>query len=391
MMSTLLFSFGFLTVAPATTLADTGDIPMRGWAWSDNTGWISFDSVSSGSPISYGVVKKADGTIQGFAWSDSLGWIQFGNLTGFPSSPGTEQVNASVDSSGVLHGWARACTGSASGTCVVTGNGPDNVGDWDGWISLGSTNPAFGSHVNADATISGWAWGGMGVGWLLFGPLSLCSDASCNTQTIHINMGVNQGSSAQIGAPSAITVQQGPNSSSSDTYTVGWVVSGLNGTSSCVPLNDLSTVAPNPQANGSVTLNSYDVSPGTHQYTLFCKDTQAQTNSDRRSVSVDVEPPVNPTLGGCNASPAVAGVSQDVTWTATGLTHGVAPYTYAWTFTPAAANTQNGTTDTVKVQYATIGIKNASVIVTDAHGNSSTPQTCSNTVQIGVNPNFHEF
>jgi len=49
---------------------------LQGWAYSDSVGWISFDSVTAGSPISYGVtIDAATSEFRGWAWNDVIGWI----------------------------------------------------------------------------------------------------------------------------------------------------------------------------------------------------------------------------------------------------------------------------------------------------------------------------
>lgn len=48
---------------------------LRGWAYSDTIGWISFDSVTATSSVSYGVTVDASGELRGFAWSQAIGWI----------------------------------------------------------------------------------------------------------------------------------------------------------------------------------------------------------------------------------------------------------------------------------------------------------------------------
>lgn len=54
---------------------------LRGWAYSDAIGWISFDSVTAGSPVSYGVtIDAATGEFRGWAWNDVIGWISMNCL-----------------------------------------------------------------------------------------------------------------------------------------------------------------------------------------------------------------------------------------------------------------------------------------------------------------------
>jgi|GEM_PF-1348355 len=53
-----------------------GDI--RGWAWSDQYGWISFSSADTTSTIAYQVaIATGTGDFSGWAWSENLGWISF--------------------------------------------------------------------------------------------------------------------------------------------------------------------------------------------------------------------------------------------------------------------------------------------------------------------------
>ncbi|OGI67897.1 hypothetical protein A2738_03560 [Candidatus Nomurabacteria bacterium RIFCSPHIGHO2_01_FULL_42_15] len=178
------------------------DHALSGWAWSDNIGWVSFNSTNcdtdnngkkdigcggdntTGSVINYGVDKgdqygylcgNASCSIPGYAWSDNIGWIQFGNLGGFPSGNNTVPQNAQVEE-GVLRGWAKALS--------ADGNG------WDGWISLGGTwtDPATSASgpysITLDANTNpfcvsencpghDFAWGSDVVGWVNWGGVRL--------------------------------------------------------------------------------------------------------------------------------------------------------------------------------------------------------------------------
>lgn len=87
-------SIGFIAFDCATT--PNGDIcggtagnwkvsnvggALQGWAYSDAIGWISFDSVTAGSSISYGVtIDGATGEFRGWAWNDIVGWISMNCL-----------------------------------------------------------------------------------------------------------------------------------------------------------------------------------------------------------------------------------------------------------------------------------------------------------------------
>ena len=137
-----------------------------GWAWSENIGWISFNSVSDGSSIDYGVsIDQATGKLSGYAWSENIGWISFErSQTGpppfnDPCPDGTCIAIAKANPPGQLGqsdvpiiGWARA---------LSYGDG------WDGWIRFdhGKSNE---SYIDANGNWHGWAWGSDVVGWISF-------------------------------------------------------------------------------------------------------------------------------------------------------------------------------------------------------------------------------
>ena len=127
-----------------------------GWAWSENIGWISFNSASDGSSIDYGVnVDQATGKLSGYAWSENIGWISFNRAdTGAPPSndPCPDGSCIAKVSSSYIKGWAR----------VLSYNG-----GWDGWIRFdhGKSNEPY---MDANGDWHGWAWGSDVVGWISF-------------------------------------------------------------------------------------------------------------------------------------------------------------------------------------------------------------------------------
>jgi len=183
----------------------------KGFAWSSNIGWMSFNSVdcdvdgdgtfegasegggstpapiacpSSGSAGSYGVnIDGGTGKLSGTAWSPSVGWISFDRgVTNDPpdslESPDVCDTSsdciAKYDSAtvtGEISGWARALSACKDdlwdGTrCTGSGAG-DIAGGWDGWISLRGSAPAYGVRIDfAEKALRGWAWGGDVVGWV---------------------------------------------------------------------------------------------------------------------------------------------------------------------------------------------------------------------------------
>lgn len=144
--------------------ASDGDGEMRGFAWSSNIGWVSFNSKDLPNPsATYSVKINDNNTLEGYAWSSNLGWLRFGSdLTG-PDGNDTEW-GAKIEGD-KLTGWARFCSVYVSGCSGATKdvNGTE-LGGWDGWLKM--------SDVNYDATtggFSGFAWGSLNVGWLKFG------------------------------------------------------------------------------------------------------------------------------------------------------------------------------------------------------------------------------
>lgn len=127
---------------------------LQGWAYSDTIGWISFDSVTAGSPISYGVsIDPATGEFRGWAWNDVIGWTSMNCLetgtcgtvnykvkTGWTSAPdsgwlispifdmGSSVAINTVAWKGVSNGGAVRFQIAASDVST----GPWNAGDYKG-------------------------------------------------------------------------------------------------------------------------------------------------------------------------------------------------------------------------------------------------------------------
>jgi hypothetical protein len=138
---------------------------VKGWMWADSVGWVSlsclnlYDTVSE-CPIDYGVTQNSDGTWTGYGWNNNLGWLQFGIC---PEYVDGDQCAAKIDD-GQLVGWARFLSAD------------DSAGDWDGYISLSSTNDhesnsgvqvsehSYGSTLSG-FDITGYAWGDNPLGW----------------------------------------------------------------------------------------------------------------------------------------------------------------------------------------------------------------------------------
>lgn len=122
---------------------------LSGWAWSENIGWISFNSANQGTGANYGVNVASNGRLSGYAWSEHIGWITFNQneLVGCPQTPCRADFDENTDQ---VTGWARALA---------------NGGGWDGWISLSGSN--YGVSAN-QCDWQGWAWGSDVIGWINF-------------------------------------------------------------------------------------------------------------------------------------------------------------------------------------------------------------------------------
>ncbi len=183
----ILGSFTNIPDSSQIVRAGTGE-NVSGWAWSDNIGWISFNSLncdadsdgfSDGVPVdcpafgtaipNYGVnVDFQTGDFSGYAWSENIGWINFAPVGPYPEAP-NEIVKLNTDGT-TITGWARACAGAADvATCSGAAN--PSAGGWDGWIKLSGVSPIDGSSYGVTLNnefFNGFAWGDTVVGWVDF-------------------------------------------------------------------------------------------------------------------------------------------------------------------------------------------------------------------------------
>jgi hypothetical protein len=166
----VLIIVGIVDYSTPVAKAD-GDISIVGWAWSSNTGWISFNSINAnaGGTIPYGITMAQNGDWSGYAWSDNIGWINMSPLGPYPETP-----NEGVKLNGSnLTGWARACAvyvSGCSGTTIATSS--TSLGGWDGWIKMAGNVSGGGTYsiskvINSNQ-FTGYAWGDDILGWVHF-------------------------------------------------------------------------------------------------------------------------------------------------------------------------------------------------------------------------------
>lgn len=188
---------------------------VMGFAWSENIGWINFNSKNcdindnkiyeglaegapancplSGSVSVYGVNLDLDITsptynnLSGYAWSENIGWVSFNwnaikdalPLTECPSGNGSALCQAKLTGSN-FSGWARACSVFQAGCAGVLKDDKER-GGWDGWIKLrkdssdSGASPSYGVSLSGNDFI-GHAWASDVIGWVCFNNLSANCD-----------------------------------------------------------------------------------------------------------------------------------------------------------------------------------------------------------------------
>ena len=199
----LVLAVSFLGIFGLDFLTEAGSGEnVSGYAWSENIGWLSFNSTNcdsdgdgitdtgnypncptSQSISSYGVnIDSGSGKLSGHAWSaessgDYIGWISFDESdTGSPPSDdpcSDESCIAKINPPGQLgksdvfiEGWARVLACCDSVPCTSSG-ACSNCGGWDGWIRF-DHGRADEPYIDIDGDWHGWAWGDMVVGWISF-------------------------------------------------------------------------------------------------------------------------------------------------------------------------------------------------------------------------------
>lgn len=224
---------------------------VAGFAWSENIGWISFNSnncnidgdaiyegssetgapvpfpagcPTSGTVFPYGInLDSGTGVLSGYAWNENIGWITFGRSIALPSggNPPSAPYNsgdaylAKLDGAN-LTGWARAisaCSDDLWNGTNCTGLGAGNKsGGWDGWIKFSDGGTRY--NVSKTGTdFSGWAWGSDVVGWISFNSKNCDSDGNGTTDTVNYagcTAGISGVKSYKVYMPNASPVVTAP-------------------------------------------------------------------------------------------------------------------------------------------------------------------------------------
>jgi hypothetical protein len=138
---------------------------ISGWLWGGSDdgagnktglGWISLNNTNTGTAVSYGAnISSIDGVMSGYGWSENIGWISFnsGDLSGCPSGSCTARRAGNN-----IQGWARII--SIRDALTV-----GNSGGWQGWIKLNGV-------TISGSNFSGYAWSDE-LGWIDFSRASI--------------------------------------------------------------------------------------------------------------------------------------------------------------------------------------------------------------------------
>lgn len=175
----------FISVGVFAPSAKAGNpVPLTGWAWSSNIGWISFNSGNSGSggggPYKVEISTSTSGSsivgdLSGYAWSSNVGWVSF-NITDLSGCLGASKATVNF-TTGVVSGWIRVLSVK------------DGTNGWDGCVELAGTNHVSdrsyngtqgvtyheeGTSPNNVGVFKGYSWAS-DFGWLSFLPNLLLS------------------------------------------------------------------------------------------------------------------------------------------------------------------------------------------------------------------------
>jgi hypothetical protein len=354
-------------VATTAVQAQSSGDELKGYAWSSNIGWLSFNCSDRGvcGTSDYKVTLQSDGTLTGYAWSPNIGWVRFGGLTDFPTGNGTTATNAVRDANS-FKGFIRACSVFQSGCSGATKDvGSYELGGWDGWISLAGTttdNSNYGATLSGN-TFQGYAWGDEVVGWLNFGTGSGGGGGGVTVSFPNapsVDLKVNG-----TDLPNAVNL--------GDTVNLSWT---SNNATSCSALSGAWSLL------GTRTLSGSEASSQITAQTTFTIQCVNSGGSAIDSVTVPVDN--SGTLNvGCFVNPSSTSVGTQVTWTAS-VSGGTGNYTYSWSGDDGLSGSGASTTK----NYSSAGSKQAYAVVTDENGAQG---TCMGSINVKVKPSFQEF
>ncbi len=395
-----------------------------GWAWAGNIGWISFSCKNcdttpkpAGCPPGqiqdYGVdictgnsavdppacTGKPAGSLVGYAWSENIGWIRFDSPGPYPTFP---NYSACVDLPGIT---SEPCNGVGAGKVVgwarAASGGMAEAGGWDGWIKLRGTN----HEVWIDTSVSpaefrGWAWGGdpqnvneAVIGWISFNcrDLNLCPQSNYKVFTsLTFNQPPVAGICCRTCGPgenctayntevfTLINNSSDPDGSA-DIIRSRWDILGWGGSP------DLECLSPNALCNFTLS----PLSAGNYSVELYVEDQNGESSTTSKSITIlqDVIADFKCSLSAdgpwqsCNGFKVTVGERvyfKDESLASTGATIN----SWSWTFDdgdPASSTAQNPST-----QFQSSGSKRVTLIVTDSAGRSDDQEATLNVRRLPI-------
>ncbi len=296
----LLFIFLFFNI----TNARPSD-KLKGYAWSDGAGWISFNCTNTAScdTVEYGVTTDANGNLSGFAWSDKTGWLSF-NLADMQGMSDVSQPKIDMN------------TGIITGTALFVDGLLKNDDGWSGLVALSKlpswNQTNYESKLNLTSyELEGWAWGGKnsGVGWISFNCLNTNSCATTNYQVtydpFYFHFTANQGLNLYDPVPSGGSV------------VLSWTTSGA---SSCTASNGAGTDWTTSPSGTSKVVGEPNTANQTISnlnnntlFTLACQDNSGINLT--RNLNIMVAPPAPQVSLTAAETNIPSGSSTNLTWT----------------------------------------------------------------------------
>lgn len=157
-----------------------------GYAWSENIGWMSFNSTTGGG-ANYGVnIDSISGDLSGYAWSENIGWVSFnrsdtGNPPEAPFNGDSGAIAKYNSDNNEVTGWMKV---------LASGDG------WDGWVKF------YNITLDINGDWHGWAWSSEVIGWVSFngteggGSYKVTSSDVVNQSPIASDLDVSVGNTA---------------------------------------------------------------------------------------------------------------------------------------------------------------------------------------------------
>jgi hypothetical protein len=291
----------------------------------DGAGWISMNSTSDGSAMSYGVsIPAANGDLSGYGWSEHYGWISFntGDLSGCPSGTCSARRVGNA-----IAGWARILS-------IKDALAVGNSGGWSGWIQLDPPNGGVAiTGSSSPYPLSGYAYSDE-LGWFNFdkesgfggtnyttpSSLKLCAN-SCASATpydtahlasfsvVPVTLTACLGTGSCSGDDTAVSGTWAANNTPNDAVSI----SSTSGTSTTIT----GTYAGSGSASEDITFSDGTHPDITARATVSCVPTTTCTTEAKNYCSGQAFTIAN---NGCNQSPSCTGTRNcDTNW------HEVAP------------------------------------------------------------------